>query len=385
MSNFIVKNKVKTAIFSFSLAAVCLIGSTYAWFSIASEAQVDDMSMTLGSMGDIYLGLKVPNQTVADKYHLDVGDIYYPADGNITQSLLVEFGQLSLDTELISMTSCYDNVWLEDSSIPDDEKFPIFNQLPTKADIHGKNTIDTKFRNKLYYQFELYVKSSKDMFIYVDSSTSILPDENLNRQVARNSSDVTVDELNKTVEALRVSYYTDDNYFIYEPYPDYDNGERVKEAYFGKLDAVPHDGYYDIDLDYNEILFGAYENEDKIVYGESGRDKNYRQYVGNEMMLAESHDKASCIDIEKSLENGVVGKFENAYTLEEISGKHADVDEEFALFYLTGMENTEVDQIDEKRLVVSIWVEGWDENSAVYSNSSNFLINLAFGGKTLRE
>ena len=385
MSNFIVKNKVKTAIFSFSLAAVCLIGSTYAWFSIASEAQVDDMSMTLGSMGDIYLGLKVPNQTVADKYHLDVGDTYYPADGNITQSLLVEFGQLSLDTELISMTSCYDNVWLEDSSIPDDEKFPIFNQLPTKADIHGKNTIDTKFRNKLYYQFELYVKSSKDMFIYVDSSTSILPDENLNRQVARNSSDVTADELNKTVEALRVSYYTDDNYFIYEPYPDYDNGERVKEAYFGKLDAVPHDGYYDIDLDYNEILFGAYENEDKIVYDESGRDKNYRQYDGNEMMLAESHDKASCIDIEKSLENGVVGKFENAYTLEEISGKHADVDEEFALFYLTGMENTEVDQIDEKRLVVSIWVEGWDENSAVYSNSSNFLINLAFGGKTLRE
>ena len=174
MSNFIAKHKVKTAIFSFSLAAVCLIGSTYAWFSIATEVQVDDMSMTLGSMGDIYLGLKVPNQTVADKYHLEVGDTYYPADGNLTESLLVEFGQMSPEVELVSMTSCYDNVWLEDTTIPANEKFPIFNQLPTKADVNGKNTIDTKYRNKLYYQFEIYVKSSKDMFIYVDSSTSLL-------------------------------------------------------------------------------------------------------------------------------------------------------------------------------------------------------------------
>ena len=385
MSNFIVKNKVKTAIFSFSLAAVCLIGSTYAWFSIATEVQVDDMSMTLGSMGDIYLGLKVPNQTVADKYHLEVGDTYYPADGNLTESLLVEFGQMSPEAELISMTSCYDNVWLEDTTIPANEKFPIFNQLPTKADVNGKNTINTKYRNQLYYQFEIYVKSSKDMFIYVDSSTSLLPDEISNRQVARNSGDVTSDELNKTVESLRVSYYTEDNYFIYEPYPDYVNGERVREPYFGKLDAVPHDGYYDIDLDYNEILFGAYENADKIVYDESGRNKNYQQTNENEMLDAQSHEKAKCIDIEKSLQNGVVGKFENAYTLEEISSKHADVDEEFALCYLTGVENTGPEKIDEKRLVVSIWVEGWDENSAVYSNSSKFLVNLAFGGKTLRE
>ena len=147
--------------------------------------------------------------------------------------------------------------------------------LPNEVviDVNGKNTINTKYRNQLYYQFEIYVKSSKDMFIYVDSSTSLLPDGNSNRQVARNSGDVTTDELNKTVESLRVSYYTEDNYFIYEPYPDYVNGERVREPYFGKLDAVPHDGYYDIDLDYNEILYGAYENADKIVYDESGRNK----------------------------------------------------------------------------------------------------------------
>lgn len=378
--------KIIIAISSFLIASSCLAVSSYAWFSIGAQLAVDNYDFHMSSAGDISIGLKINSETLAEKYHKNIGDIYYPTDGVINDSLLKEFNQYNDDTRLFSATASYEDEWLLDDTIADDQKKPILRKVPTPFDINGKKIITEEEANKYYYQLELYVKANRPMYIYVDEQTLITPDKEKNKQEALLNSDKGVDEnqLNKIVDSLRVSFYTSSNYFIYEPAPRIKDNEIIPTRMFGKLDLYNTDGYYDYNIQTNkEFLFGEYKNVDKIVYDMSGADKGNDLPTISNGLLANTKDGVMPVDIAKSIDNGIEGKYQETHSLKEISAKYDDEKRRFSLF-TSGGEGEYDNNPAAQRVIVTIWSEGWDEDSISFPSSSHFNMNLVFGGKALR-
>lgn len=379
-----VSSKVILAISSFFIAASCLVVSSYAWYSLGQTLAIDNYEFTMSSAGDLSIGLKINSAVLAEKYNLNIGDIYFPKNGNVNDELLKEFNQYDDHTRLFSVTSSYQDQWLNDDSVSPEDKKPVLYKVPTLFNIHGTDKVKESEINHYFYQMELYVKANKPMYIYVDNTTSVYPDLEKNKKEALINADKGVDEayLNRICDSLRISFYTESNYFIYEPSPDFVDNQIIPTRMFGKLDLYNTDGYYDY-KDGKEILFGEYENDERVVYDESGRENHDELPLVSNGLLANSKEEVLPVDIEKSIENGVDGKYQKTYSLNQISAKNEDTERKFSLF-TSGGEGEYNSLPAYQKVIVTVWSEGWDKDSIVYPSSSHFNMKLVFGGKALR-
>lgn len=347
--------KVMASLFSFLFSFACLAATTFAWFIVGNEVGVPELEFGIHGSDGMDIGVKINDVVNAEKYGVNVGDIYYPEDDNVTEEILTDLGYIGRQL-LKPVSSAYQERW---DGISDS---PQFTRLPTFNDQAG-NTVASNG----YYQIEFYFKVSENMHLYLDQTTTVVADVIKNAAIAKNAEDLT--NLNKVKDSLRVGMYVNKQFTIYEP----NVTESSNTPLFGKLDIIDSDGYYDFEYfngdERKEILFGHYLNADKIVYGLPTTIPNQKAHFIN-CFTAETYSGVIPVDVPASIENGIEGMYQKTETLSKLSNKTDDNINSLGLLE-RGIDN---------RVVISIWSEGWDVDCVDAISRSNFIANLVFGG-----
>ena len=319
---------------------------SYAWYASSSRVEVSGVDIYIRSERDLRL-----SQTIDGEYK---NDLTYSRD---------QYGMFD------PCSSMFQSTWYDQRA--ETPKFYKYNNplieangtpRPITAD-HG-----------LYTQ-TLFLKVDDDAWITLDKEMIKMDvNEKLNAEKAKllamQNPEYTeaqyLERLNSLKKCLRMSILIPDEdyrYFIIDPY-------KEGETYFGGRLDLEKTGYYsyhsmDDGLLY-ETVFGEIKNRDKIIYDEASPTDG--QLVG-ELTSFNSATKADVkpFNLEKSLANGIEIAKEESITLDEV---------EDAIVIPMYHEKP-------KRVVVSIYMEGWDLDCTNAHMGSSFDLGLGF--KIIRE
>lgn len=384
--------KLLAALTSFAFSLLCLTATTLAWFSLSNTLVVDMINIYLTSGEELEFGLKADSsdiQALKKSYGSElgewVGDIFYvssspkkPTKGVVTQDMLEDFGYLRKNDTLAPVSSVHQENWFDADNVT--SIFPQFTKHPTREHIKGDQFAVNTDNYGYYYQFEFFMRTSKltRRYMYLNEKTFLAADVAKNKVVSDREG-FDYDRLNNVEKYLRMSILTEKDYIIYEPHPTMLMDDSYeKTAFFGRMDLDGQDGIYDYSQDnYKEILYGSYQNEDKIVYREEARIIN-QPFTGlGGGFLANSYEFATPVDVEESLKNGVIGEYENTLKPIDIKNDKHQVKAENAL--------AEVGHDIPTRIVVSVWAEGWDRDCNALSQNSHFEFSLVFNTTDPRD
>lgn len=317
------------------------------------------------------------------------GNIFYTnssdsiATAYITNEMLEDFGYINKGDTLIPVSSAHQEKWYDPSNSENATTvLPQFTKQPTQTNIRGDALAVNEDRFGYYYQFEFFMRSStaQRLYMFLNEETTIDADAQKNQMTSRSTS-LDYLQLNDVENYLRLSVLSHNGYMIYEPHPNLlDDDSYEQTRFFGRMDVDARDGVFDFDAwTYKEIVYGNITNEDKIVYGEEARVQNEPFNFWGGGFTGNTYQNAEAVDIEKSLENGMLGAVEQTVTPDVIgdksNGYQSRVDN--ALAILEGREPT--------RIVVSIWAEGWDRDCNLLSQDASFVANLVFNARDQRE
>jgi len=312
------------ALFSLTLSA--FVTSTIAWFSVSDFLTVGNIKVAVTDH-DIRIGTR--NSLGAVEFESD--DIV----SNDEQAFLSPVSSM-----------------FQDNSRYLESLFPtLSNEYPS---IHGYR--ETGKATSGFYQEEIFLTSDVGTYVYLDESTYVVANRHLN-EIAATQTGLSADELNKVEDAIRVSFYSEDGYVIYEPNVE----ESSKTPLAGLLDVSFYDGYIDYNSSNEEVLYGEYNEDATLKYDDAvDHDVSHHEYesskpgVGGKTLAGVKH-----LNLEKSVNEGNLKiKNEETYALKDLLLKGK---------YVTYIAPKEV-----KRLVLTIYLEGWDKEC------SNDLINAAF-------
>jgi hypothetical protein len=322
------------ALFSLTLSA--FVTSTAAWFAVSDFLQIRNIAISYDKQ-DFLIGVK--------------------EDGAIDYSSAVEINQ---EVKLTPVSSMYQALWYDPSNISD-EVFPRF----MSAYPNGRGAVhETSYATSGYFQIELYFSSSKDTFVFLDESTAVEANVAHNQAIAAETGE-SVEALNKIADCIRLSFYGELGYAIYEPNVDASSATPLA----GRLDVDPSDGYYDFDAQGREILYGDYDYEgSSLAYETADPEGPISSGQATDGFDAISKPGIQALDLGKS---SIVGlKTEKTYTLGDLVLGAA---KEHPLLYIPAG--------GESRLVVSIYVEGWDRDCVNAVKDASFAANLVFAGR----
>ena len=235
-----------------------------------------------------------------------------------------------------------------------------------------------------YFSQELYLYADDDVYLTLDTENTYLKtDEAANTVTAQKykneNPEVTwtveeikekLDQLNK---AMRFSILIPGEdfyqYYIIDP-----NRVDDTKVYFGGVLDNSKNQYYDsytFDSQFYETVYGDIKNRDKIVYDEPLAEDT--ELIGepsafNAKHMANTHP----LNFQKTIENGAEIATENSLTLGEIADNQNLL--RFPVYH--GYSRV-------RKIVLSIYIEGWDLRSINSTMGSSFTANLAF--KILRE
>ena len=188
---------------------------------------------------------------------------------------------------------------------------------------------------------------------------------------ADDSKKIDVKDLDNVVNATRVSFFSKDGFSIYEP-----NALSSSHTTFGGiLDATTKDGYYDYDENNREIVYGEYDANTTLVY--DSPEETDSSLKGKATCFNAIH-KAGVerFNLEKSKENGLSFKKEKTYTLEQMS-----ISKEDGQFDKENMRPIALLKREEPtRVVVTIYLEGWDYDVTEAIGNGSFTLGLSFRG-----
>lgn len=347
------KNLLITALIGvFAMAG--LITGTYAWFAAANAVSIDTFKVTYGGADDLQIGLVIPDgkPTLGTAGNL----VFFDA---ISEQNLIDFGYLDPDATLSPVSSMFQSEWLnETTDLTDDALVPVFRDGFTSY----LNTTESTVATSGFFQFEFYLKSNMDMYLYLDDASTLLPDSEKNAQDPAGNEEA----LNNIHKSMRVSFLSNLGYNIWEP-----NTETASTTQFaGRLDIISRDGYYDFNGEigaYKEIMFGEYDDYGKIVFSEDGRATGEPPLT---TFNASTYTGVAPIDWQASLENGLVVGRETSKTTGELSNQELASS---ALAYLP--EYTPI------RVVVTVYAEGWDRDNNDFVERAAFLLSLKLTGR----
>ena len=325
----------KIALLSVAIVSVIAVGATgaYAWYANGEELRLGNMNIALQSDPELSIGYKQAD-----------GEIKY-FDGQLPKEA---FGDFNGNFKPVS--TMFSSTWLGK-----DDK-PVFKDSYRRG-VHTDESsyLMTDDAEEGFITLELYLKSTADVYVGIDpTGTSIVGNDELNLTRAQSKSmrdmyrDLTEDEiranLNKIEKSMRFSLLDGDKHYIIDPHK---NGETVFAAPLD-LDA---NTFYDVYEDHGEVrefLFGEYQNADKIVYKDNATN-NYQTYTTFD---ARHMAGVKSVDMEASIANGLEVAVEDSMSLEEAGNN---------LKLIPLRNNTP------KRIVFSIYIEGWDRDSTSLS------------------
>jgi len=348
------KSKLILELIVTAIAFGGLVTGTFAWFSVANDVSVATFNITYGQADKIQFGLIVP----AERPDLgEAGSLTF--FDNLSDENLVDYGYNDKESPLSPVSSMFESLWLnETTGLADEDLFPVLRSSYSTY----QNTTESNQARSGFFQFEFYLKSNMNMYLYLDSTASIIADAFVNGQ----NSPQKAAELDKISSSLRVSFLSSLGFNIWEPNTDV----AGTTAFGGRLDVLDQDGYYDSDGtngDYREIMFGEYNDPSKIIYSEGARSSAEKPLTS---FNASTASGVNPLDLDASIDNGLVIAHENSKTTATLSNQTLDSS---ALAYLP--EYTPV------RLVVTVYAEGWDLDNTNLIQDASFLLNLTLTGR----
>ena len=273
------------------------------------------------------------------------------------------------------VSSMMSSTWMDDK-----KQMPEFRDSTSVEQHHGESipeVWDTGF-----YRQELYLLADDDVYVTIDTDkTYINPDVEANREtveVLRNKQgfqDYTDEQILESLNNLKYSsrisiLQPDEDIYDYKIIDLYKSGETLLG---GLLDNM-NDQYYDTYTDENdgeiyEIVYGEVYNRDKIVYEEPtniDREPEGEFNAFNARIRGTAHH----FDYAASVANGFSIKTEESLTVEDLQGIRSKL-------------RIPLKRGEPRKIVLSIYLEGWDRDNVNNTMGANFISNVTF--KILRE
>lgn len=340
-----------------------------AWFSTNDYLQINSV--------DIYF-------QVADNLKIST-----EKEGEYVDSLSTE--DLNEVNSFIPVSSAFSKEWINEKK-KNPEFCKEFDRLETSFVTSGGTTYVNPTKTKAdsgFFSQEFYLKSEDNFYATVDCSpieSFMKADEEANKikakQLAekepqRGSKEEILESLNSLSNAMRVSILVDSAdtyaYYILDPH-------KEGETSLGGTIDTSYRGYYDIKMNTNEIK--NYE----IVYGEvSNRDKIVYQYNETENLVSKPTSlnsghaaKTYIFDKDASISNGVELGVEKSVSFDEhkqlenklMGGNTEGIDGNLVLIPLEANKPS--------RIVISIYLEGWDKDCTNDTMAAAFDCKLTF-------
>ena len=326
----------------FAFGLVVSITTTYAWYTINIMTNIDSLNIRVGVREDYYLKL----------YLLDKNGVeQYKPDGYT----LEEMGY-DRDTGLRDVSGMFESDW-------NNEKTDKATALPQFKRSYGaspsspnRSTVATEG----YLQTVYYLESNENCEIYLTPDSKVMANEEKNAETARVKGR-SYEKLMQVTNAVRLSFYSEDGYIIANP------GE-TEETYYGGVLDMNGDGYYD-SVDGKEVLYGEY-NTDAVTYNdkngvETPLEESYRDtfhanhQAGITQVNVDRNDKELAIKKENSVKIDTL-RYEEDDPLKDV------------------VPICTLRKGEKKRLVLSVYVEGWDPYMTDAIESAAFNIDIGF-------
>jgi hypothetical protein len=319
---------------SLSIVSLAAVSTSLAWYVQGSSLNINRFEVSLSGDPSLELGVKDENGHVVYKSELTDSDF-------------------SLDDRVLEPVS---TMFERDFSTYSDTVLPQFKGISESGDSDG-SIVTTG-----YFQKELYLKSDTGIYVALDSETSFIANEEKNAQLASSfkekypnlSEEEIKDNLDKIADCLRFSLLVDDgetlNYYIIDP----NKGDST--TYLGGRLDVDMDGYYDYDSNDNkEVVYGeAIEGtEEDDMYGPVNTSDV--AYTGTTSAF-----NASSKEGVRPFKEEDIAK----YIVEEPSYTVDDLAKETKLIALDAYEPI--------RMVLSVYIEGWDRDNTNITKSGEF-------------
>lgn len=349
-----------------SATLIASISISFAWYASGDILGVNPIVISFVGDKKIYASLVPENEQEEIDYQTnlifndEVDDkIYYPVSSMYSKEWLD-----NLATKPVFRTG-YKNI-----SIEDVDSF-------TKGEAI---TIDEDG----YFSKELYLYSEYNVVVTLDAEkTAFLPDEKANKKTAeilgknQEEIDLIYEDLNNVTKSLRMSVLIPDmehedrnqyQYYIVDPYKEEEtylcgplnNHDPINEYY---------ERYYQDDGDY-EYYFGEYNDVNKIVYSSEPLEEDSQIEGRIHKFNSKHHRDTYVIDIEKSEENGFIRGVEKSIDMQE-----ADITTD------VGKQNgirIKLDAFEKKKIVLSMYLEGWDLDNIGYCEKGQFTAEIQF-------
>lgn len=348
-------NKKRLSIAAIAVCGAMLIahiGFTVAWYNGSSSLAVYNFDITL-----------------ADK-ELDISTDNEEFKPELTREDLEEW----IPKRYRPVSSAFSDEWLDQKS--EQPQFTSFYYgEPEKLAYNSFTDVgvvnEGYFQKELYLRCDSYAKVSIDMersYVKSDTETNKKTAEKLHDRVYPNKSVEEIEgNLNDIEKSLRFSLLVlndtgkevgdDYNYQIFDPFK---NGSTN----LGGVLDTDLNGYYD-SYKGKEVIYGEValpEGDSTLVHGNAINEEGDLGPSNSSDCFVANHQKnVQPLDIASSVSNGMSIKEEEA-----LSRDH------FEDFSFTLQENVS------KKIVLSIYIEGWDRDNVNYTMYSSFLTSICF-------
>ena len=230
-----------------------------------------------------------------------------------------------------------------------------------------------------YYQFEFAFRCNMDCWVYLAPDSHVSPGDNVGKFDGETGLELDEDKLNEAVHSLRVRFTGEENGkpidYVTVPtvLPSKEgqdlgraDGKAINDVYYGGVACLTADsGYYDA-LNGEEVVYGQL-NDTKLFsgYGDG------IPFVGGDFLHAGHAKDVHVVDVDAMKSGGMIAK-ENAkpfssIILEEGVGQSSS--------YLLSLKANK-----SQRLVVTVYLEGWDPYCTNDIGQAAMSLDLVFTG-----
>ena len=333
--------------FLFAFGLVVSVASTYAWYTISIMTNIDSLNIRVGVREDYYLKLYL------DRYKTGIEeDFLYNPDGYT----LEEMGY-DRDTGLHDVSGMFESDWLNDKT----DMKTVYPEFKRNYGSSPASPNRSYVATEGYLQTVYYLESNENCEIYLTPDSKVTANEEKNLETSRKKNR-DYNKLMQVTNSVRLSFFSEDGYIVANP------GES-EETYFGGVLDMNGDGYYDY-IDGKEVLYGEY-NTEAVTYntdatGESDpMDVNVRDTFHAHHML-----NVDQVNVDYNDKNLAIKK-ENSVKIDALRYEEDD-----PLKDVTPI--CKIKKGEKKRLVLSVYVEGWDRYMTDAIESAAFNIDIGF-------
>ncbi len=348
------------------IIALSSVGLSFsiAWYANSTRLQVSGFNLSIDTDDELRINTVADYNTSSTSFSKDINFLFTP------------------------VTTAHSSGWMSNKN-----ETPVFYD-----DTMGNIDLDLKVANSGYYTQEFYLFSDNDVYVTIDpKGTFINPNYDLNLSHAHTVYDaiqrsdnieddwikwmknLTLDDINEKLnilpEAMRFSVLVPDEdnyqYAIIDPNKDKDANKIVYQG--GRLDN-DIDRLYDfeeINGEYYESIFGDVNDKSLIVYSNlNPGDSETYEFPNKEPSAfnAKHYESAKKFNKTASEANGFVIAKENSLFLDEFDDAHRP----FAPLQIP------VYKEQPTKIIVSMYIEGWDEISINSTMGTNFEADLKF-------